>query len=460
MSSDPPKAHLPAAVQPDGREEPADGTRSSGLRDLAEGARGGIAAAGARAGHWPWWVQVGGLYVAARFVSACIFMAAALHQGVNPWFPAKPDYWSFVNIWDARWYGEILLNGYPDVLPTDGAGDVQENAWAFYALFPALGRVVAGVTGLHPAFSLTVIAMVCGLGAALVIYRLFRHKASHRSALWGTVFVSTFPVSPVLQVPYAESLNLLLLAAALLLVVTRRYLLAVPVVILMCLSRPTGVPFAAMAGLLFLHRGWQSFSASRGRARGEDPDPAGGVPHAGMPPTVGPHTGTQLWSLAGLTAVSGLGALMWPGIAWAVTGDIQAYTKTETVWRGHDLVPFKPWFDTGILLFGPVLGVLAPFVFVALFALLLMSSPVRALGTELQLWCACYMGYLLLFLHPQTSTFRMLLPLFPLGLAAALISRSRAYRGTVVVMFVLLQIVWIVWLWAWAPLPGGGDYPP
>ncbi len=96
---------------------------------------------------------MGGLYVAARFVSACIFMAAALHQGVNPWFPAKPDYWSFVNIWDARWYGEVLQNGYPEVLPTDGAGNVQENAWAFYALFPVLGRVVAGLTGLHPAFS-------------------------------------------------------------------------------------------------------------------------------------------------------------------------------------------------------------------------------------------------------------------------------------------------------------------
>lgn len=451
MSSDPPRAHLQADVQPHSREAPAGGTRRRGLQELAAAARGGVAAAAARAARWPWWVQVGALYVAARFVSACIFMAAALHQGVNPWFPAKPDYWSFVNIWDARWYGEVLLNGYPDVLPTDGAGNVQENAWAFYALFPMLGRVVAGVTGLHPAFSLTLIAMVCGLGAALVIYRLFRHKASHRSALWGTVFVSTFPVSPVLQVPYAESLNLLLLASALLLVVTRRYLWALPVVVLMCLSRPTGVPFAAMAGLLFLHRGWQAYSASRGTARNEGADPAAG----GLP-----HTGTQLWSLAGLTAVSGLGALMWPGIAWAVTGDIEAYTKTETVWRGHDLVPFKPWFDTGVLLFGPLLGVLAPFVFVALFTLLLMSRPVRALGTELRLWCACYMGYLLLFLHPQTSTFRMLLPLFPLALAAALISRSRAYRGTVVVMFVLLQIVWIVWLWAWAPLPGGGDYPP
>jgi hypothetical protein len=50
----------------------------------------------------------------------------------------------------------------------------------------------------------------------------------------------------------------------------------------------------------------------------------------------------------------------------------------------------------------------------------------------------------------------MLLPLFPLALGAALLSRSRAYRGAVVVMFLLLQIVWVVWLWAWAQLPGGG----
>ena len=81
--------------------------------------------------------------MAARLVSACIFMAAALHQGVNPWFPAKPDYWNFINIWDARWYGEVLQNGYPEVLPIDGAGNVQENAWAFYPLFPVLGRVLS-----------------------------------------------------------------------------------------------------------------------------------------------------------------------------------------------------------------------------------------------------------------------------------------------------------------------------
>jgi hypothetical protein len=394
--------------------------------------------------RWPWWLQVSLVFVAARVVSACIFMAAAVHQGVNPWFPPSPDYWNFITIWDGRWYSQAADNGYPSVLPVDANGIVKENAWAFYALFPFLGRGLSVVTGLGTLQSLTAIAMVAGLGAALVIFKLFREAASRRAAMWGVIFVSTFPVSPILQVPYAESLNLLLLSGSLLLVVRRHYLAAVPVVLLMCLSRPTGVPFAAMLGLLLAWRLWQRFRPS-------GPESLPGATASATP---------ELLSLGALVLATGLGALAWPAIAWAVTGDPGAYTRTETAWRGHDLVPFKPWFDTGRMLFGPVLGVLAPFIFVGLFVLLMVSRPVRALGTEMRLWCACYMGYLLVFLYPQTSTFRMLLPLFPLALAAALLSKSKAYRGTVVVMFVLLQIVWVVWLWAWAPLPGGGDYPP
>lgn len=402
-----------------------------------------------RAARSPWWIQVSLLYITARIVSACIFMAAALHQGSNPWFPPEPGYWVFISIWDGRWYAQAAQDGYPSVLPLNDDGSVGENTWAFYALFPALGRGLSMVTGMGILPALTTVAMLSGLGAALLVFLLFREFADRPTALWGVAFFSTFPVSAVLQVPYAEPLNLLLLAAALLLVVRRRYLAAMPVVVLMCLSRPTGVPFAAMVGLLLLHRLWLRF-----RPAAAEPVPGG--PNAGAPV---PNT-RELASLAGLAVVSAGAALAWPLLAWARTGDIRAYTRTETAWRGHDLVPFKPWFDTGQMLFGPVLGVLAPFVFAGLFALLLMTPPVRALGTELRLWCACYMGYLMVFLHPQTSTFRMLLPLFPLALGAALLSRSRAYRGTVIVMFVLLQIVWIVWLWAWAQLPGGGDYPP
>lgn len=401
-----------------------------------------ITALGARATaairRWPWWLQVAALYVAARVVSACIFIAAARHQGPNPWFPPAPDYWNFINIWDARWYSRIITDGYPSTLPTDAAGNVQENEWAFYPLFPALGRALAGLTGASPAAALTVVAMLSGLGAALAVYCLFRHKASPGTALWGTAFFATFPASAILQVPYAEPLTIFLLATTLLLVVRRHYLWAMPAVVLLCLSRPVGVPFAAMLGLLLIARAVERYRTGQ----------------------AGSHSVRELASLAGLTALCGAAALSWPAAAWVATGDIAAYTKTETVWRGHDLVPFKPWFDTGVDLFGPVLGVLAPFVFAVLFALLLFTKPVVRLGTELRLWCGCYMGYLLLFLHPQTSTFRMLLPLFPLALGAALLSRSKAYRGTVLTMFVLLQIVWIVWLWAWAQLPGGGDYPP
>ena len=139
MSGDHARPEAPEAEPRQHRGPVARPARGRGGPDPTAAAWSVIAAAGARVARWPWWVQVGGLYVAARFVSACIFMAAALHQGVNPWFPAKPDYWSFVNIWDARWYGEVLQNGYPEVLPTDEAGNVQENAWAFYALFPHAG---------------------------------------------------------------------------------------------------------------------------------------------------------------------------------------------------------------------------------------------------------------------------------------------------------------------------------
>ncbi|MDT0167731.1 hypothetical protein [Pseudarthrobacter sp. BRE9] len=393
--------------------------------------------------NWPWWLQVTALYGGARLVSACIFMAAALHQGANPWFPPKPDYWNFINIWDARWYARVIADGYPSVLPTDAAGNVQENTWAFYPLFPALAGGLSRLTGLNPAASLTLVAMLAGWAAALVVYALFRQKAPHAPAMWGVAFFSTFPVSAVLQVPYAEPLSLLLLAAALLLVMRRQYLWAIPVVFLLCLSRPVGVPFAAMAGLLLVSRAVAQIRKGRNRSRDE-----------------AAHSNGDLAALAGLTAVAGISALAWPAAAWAATGDPEAYTKTETVWRGQDLVPFKPWFDSGVDLLGPVLGLLAPLVFVALFVAMLFLPPVVRLGGELRLWCACYMGYLLAFLHPQTSTFRMLMPLFPLALGAVFLSRSKAYRGTVVVMFLLLQIVWIVWLWAWAQLPGGGDYPP
>ena len=385
--------------------------------------------------RWPWYVQVLAVWALARIFSFAVFVAVAAQQGLNPWgWEGTPSYLQFIGAWDSEWYQRIFSDGYPSEIPRDETGRAQENPWAFYALFPGLVRVLAAVTGLGWEVLAPLVATAAGFGAALMVYRLFALRASAGTALWGVVFLAVSPVSPVLQVPYAESLNLLLLAASLYLLITRRYLLAVPVVLVMCLSRPVGVAFALMMGILFLRR----WALRRQEA----------FPRA------------EALQMAVLTAASGAGALTWPALAWAYTGDLRAYTDTETAWRGDTLLVFKPWFVEAERLFGPVMGPAALIALVALVVLCLMSEPVRRLGVEMQVWCAAYAMYLFAFLNPLTSTFRLLLPLFPLGLALAALSSSRAYRTAAALGFLVLQIVWVAWLWRWTPLPGGGDYPP
>lgn len=387
--------------------------------------------ASAVVGRWPWWLQVGLVYALSRLVTAGVFLAVARQQGANPWGSAQPGYGPFINFWDSAWYQQIFDQGYPSAIPRNPDGSAQANPWAFYAVFPFLVRGLAAVTGLGWTTLASTVAVVAGLGAVLVIHRLFRLVAGPGDSLAAVALICLFPVSAVLQIPYAESLHLLLLAAGLYLLARHRYLMAAPVVLAMGLTRPAGLPFALLVAVHLLVR-WRSgdFPWAE-RARG-----------------------------LVLLAVATAGGWAWPVIAWLMTGEVRAYTDTETAWRGGGLVLFAPWFDTGQWLFGPVFGPVAVVVVGVVVLLALLSTPVRRLGTDLQGWCLCYVLYLAAVLHPQTSTFRLLLPLFPLALAAVFVSRSRAYRVTLGVAFFALQIVWVAWLWRFSELPGGGDYPP
>ena len=408
------------------RPAPASGPVHRLLRDAA-----GTAAR--TAARLPWYVQVLLLWAAARLFSAGVFLAVAARQGENPWWGPAPSYLQFVDIWDSEWYRRIHDDGYPSEVPRNPDGTAQENAWAFYALFPLVVRLLTSL-GLGWGGAGALVATACGFGAALLIYRLFRLRADHRDALWGTGLVAVCPVSPILQVPYAESLNLMLLAGALLLLMRGHYLAALPMVALMCLSRPVGVPFAAAVGILLVIR-WMR--------RSREPFPPG-----------------EALRLAVLAAFSCAAALAWPVLAWLGTGDLLAYTDTEAAWRGGNLVPFEPWVNMSRYLFGPVGGPALLALLVVLAGLVFTSVPVRRLGLPVALFCNCYALYLFTFLNPQTSTFRLLLPLFPLALAAVFVSSSRAYRWTLAGAFLALQIVWVSWLWRFAVLPGGGDYPP
>lgn len=392
----------------------------------------------ARVAALPWWMHVLAVYGAARVFSAVVLVAVARRQVPSPWAGGSPDYDAFINFWDSGWYARIHEEGYPAELPRSDDGSVLENQWAFYPLFPAGVRLFSTVTGTGWSPGAPLLATVYGGAAALIIYRVFRLRAQHRDALWAVALIAFCPVSPILQIPYAESLHLLLLALSLYLVMRGRYLTAIPAVVLMCLARPAGVPFAAMLGMLLLH----ALTA-----------PGGTADDGGASVSVRVR-------LAILTAVACVAALAWPLIAWAATGVPDAYVQTETAWRGSELVLFLPWLTVATGLLGPVLGALALAGLVAAFAGLMLSPAGRRLGLPLQLWCTAYLVYLAAFWNPQTSTFRILLPLFPLALAAVLLSQSRAYRWLWIASFGCLQVVWVTWLWVWLPLFGGGDYSP
>lgn len=394
--------------------------------------------AGARLARQPLWLQALLLWAVARAWSALVLIVVDRQAPDGPWGQTPLGYFATAGIWDGTWYESIHDDGYPTRIPRDETGRVEENAWAFYPVFPLLVRTVTGLTGASWTIAAPSVALVAGFAAALAIAALFRHLLGRRDGLWALAVVGLCAVSPILQTAYAESLHLALLALSLLLVLQRRAALAAVAILLMCLTRPAGVPFAAALGIVWAIR-------ALGMLRERGPGAVLDVFDRGF--------WLALWACAC--------ALAWPVIAWTATGEPGAYTETETAWRGTALVPIEPWLNLGGQLLGKGWGWLFLLVVVVLWLLLMTTTAVRrSLPLGLQVWAHAYAVYLLLFLHPQSSTLRMLLPLFVLAAPLIAVSESRAFRWCLVVVCALSQIVWVGVLWQWSPLPQGGDYPP
>src|SRR4029450_13942500 len=91
-------------------------------------------------------------------------------------------------------------------------------------------------------------------GAALLFFRMMSRFLPSGSALFAVALFCFAPLSPILQVAYAESMHLFLLFAALVLLLERRYWLMIPVVVLMGLTRPRGLAFALCLLMPLIHR--------------------------------------------------------------------------------------------------------------------------------------------------------------------------------------------------------------
>jgi Dolichyl-phosphate-mannose-protein mannosyltransferase len=375
----------------------------------------------------PWWAKVLVIFVASRIITTIILSIFAWFQAINPWGGAHPDYFKFAEIWDGTWYKIVVTSGYPSQLTFDSAGHIQQNAWAFLPAYPYVCRGVMALTGLPFDVVGVLVSVVCALAAAMVFYKLLEPRLGSSTALFSVVLFCVAPLSPILQVDYAESMQLLFLAVALLYLQRRQYFFMMPFVAFMSFTRPTGLAFALTLGIHVIYR-WV--------VRSRDP----------FPPR-------QILIAISATIVTALLGYAWPLIAGAVTGVPDAYTATELSWRAPyvgwgGLIPFQPWIQGAIWwsnwigIKTPALAISALVVLVCLFAAMLFTPPFRRLGPDLRIWIGSWTIYLLAVFFPQSSVFRLFTPIFPvLGVIA--MPRSRAYRVGIVLLMIAGQVGWI-----------------
>jgi hypothetical protein len=388
----------------------------------------------------PWWVKVVVVYLLARLVTTVMLLVLASVQGPNPWTGAQPGYFDYASIWDGRWYDIVAQAGYPKTLPIGADGSVQQNAWAFLPAYPFLVRAVMTVTFLPWSPAAVLVSLGFGLGAALLFHRLLALRLPGSTSLFATVLFCAGPTSPLFQLAYAESMYLFFLMLALYLLLRRRYWWMLAPIVVMALTRPSGLAFALAMGFHVVYR-WV--------VRKRDGFPV-----------------RERAASVVVMIVAGVAGLAWPAVAGAVTGVPDAYTATELSWRSDyigpsHLLPFAPWFQavdwwfSVWLRLSPWLGYLTLVLILALFAIWMFTPSVRKLGVDLRFWFIAYALYLLAVFFPQSSTFRLLAPMTPLAGALAQ-PTSRVYRVAAVMACLVLQWGWLLLCWGvdgpdWSP---------
>jgi hypothetical protein len=383
---------------------------------------------GGRLARLPEWAKALIVFGSCQLVTALMLDRAARFTTIDQQgTTARWPYLSFVARWDSAWYRTIAEGGYPSVLPRDPAGEVEQNAWAFYPLFPMLGRAL-GTLGLSWPVAGWTISVLSALAAAVVLRSLVDQLGGPSLALWSVALLGSFTVAPVLQFPYSEALALFLLLTVLWCLQRRRYGAAIAVILLLGLARPIAAPLAVVVVVHVI---------LRLRRR---------------PPPI--TMSAELARMALLVLAAGVATIGWPVIAALATGERSAYTETMAAWRyGRGVVPVDPWLDASARYLGPFSGRVA-LVAAGIGLLWWLTRPSsRFIGGDLRVWCVAYPLYLLAVLDPTTSLARYMVLLFPLGVLLAAASPSAAYRRALVVASFVTQLVWIVVIWRIASFP-------
>ncbi|MDJ1370565.1 hypothetical protein [Gulosibacter molinativorax] len=376
----------------------------------------------------PTWAQLVLLYVLTRAFTTALMLFYASRQEATWQTDANPDYFSFANIWDAKWYAWIANAGYPTELPYTDQGQVAENAWAFMPVYPMLARFVSLIPFVTFEMATVLISLIASLGTMFALHRLLRNFVGGNVAMFAVFLLCIGPISPMFQVGYAEALHFWLIALLLNLMVDRNWLAMLPLIVIASFTRPTGLAFAFTLLLYILYRYWNRFAARLERFDREEQQ--------------------QVWSVAVFSGVMGLA---WLIIAGLITGQWDAYLETEFAWRraytaGEHTPPFTGWFWAGGFWLGQPEGAITVIAVIVLFVCWFAAPVMRRFGIEIRLWGIAYTAYIFAVFYPQSSFFRILFPLFPATAPLAL-PQSPVYRVGISLAAVAAQVAWLHWMW-------------
>jgi hypothetical protein len=390
------------------------------------------------------WVAPLAIFALSRVLEGLLIAAAAHDQpardsdvGVVD-TPAGPDpgYLAALSNWDGQWYSQIAHHGYPTELPRED-GVVQQNAWAYYPLYPGLVRLVMAVSRTSFEVAAMMVSIVVGAVAVVVLYRLVEKVGGRFNALTTVAAVCVFPAAPVLQVGYTESLALLLVVVCLTLLRDRRFGWLIVATALLSLTRPIVLPLALVIAVQ---------GAMRWRRRHE--------------------VAVSARELRGYAVSAGFAVVsfaIWPAVAGIVTGEPDAYFATQRAWILDEASGWPSWLahlaQPGER--GPaVLGLLALAVLVALVA----RRAARAWGPELRVWGVAYFVYLLGTTRPTSSIIRYsmltVVPAWPALSEPGREPSRRTQAAVLAAIFVIALPLNYLWLrWFFIPHPGNLGYP-
>jgi hypothetical protein len=339
----------------------------------------------------PWFLLPLGVFLLTRVVDAGLILSLVHHQlpaseisntGVVPTLRDPASYLNLIQNWDGQWFRLIAEHGYPTSLPRED-GEVLQNQWAFYPLFPFLVRALMTLTTLSYGVVSGVLNIVLSATGMCVVFRMISRRADTFAGVMTVLVLGTFPSSVVFQAAYSEALTFLLLVTSLYFLEQRAYGRVLLAGVLLSLTRPIVLPLALA---VVIH------GAVRRHSRTDEPFPR-----------------REQAKVFGLAAALAASFALWPVIAWLSTGESRAFLSSMDAWKSSTqrTVGWQSWLSQS---FGGDWVALA-LVVVAVGAQIffLFRPAARLWSPELRGWSLSYAAYLLVSTRPQSSFFRHLI---------------------------------------------------